>query len=118
MSRKETFIPRHMALDLLTSQQMGVGAEPEIADAGEQIGVERNAGADIDRGHDRLEALEALRLVDGQVGHGHDETEYRADHTEIDERVADPSYRLPILTRRRTESNHEQSGNEIAQRGP
>src|SRR4030088_3528319 len=106
MSRKETFIPRHIALDLLTSQQMGVGAEPEIADAGEQIGIERDAGADIDRGHDRLEALEALCLVDGQVGHGHDKPEYLADHAEIDKRVADPSHRLPILARSRTEANH------------
>src|ERR1700681_763947 len=105
MSRNETFIPRHMALDLLTGEQVGGGAEPEIADAGEQIGVERDAGADIDRGHDRLEALEALRLVDREVGDGHDETEYRADHAEIDKRVADPSHRLPILARSRTEAD-------------
>src|ERR1700681_4634788 len=114
MSRNETFIPRHMALDLLTGEQVGGGAEPEISDAGEQIGVERSAGADIDRGHDRLEALEALRLVDRKVGDGHDETEHGADHAEIDERVAGPAHRLPVLARGRDETGQEKGGDEIA----
>src|SRR5258708_1860407 len=117
MSRKETFIPRHMALHLLAGEQMGVGAEPEVADAGEQIGIERDAGADVDRGDDRLEALEALRLIDRKVRHGHDETEHGADHAEIDERIAGPAYRLPVLERDRDKSGQEQSGNEIAHTG-
>jgi hypothetical protein len=48
-------------------------------------------------GHDRLEALEALRLVDRKIGDGHDETEHGADHAEIDERVAGPAHRLVDL---------------------
>src|ERR1700719_3911315 len=107
MSRNETFIPRHMTLDLLTGEQVGVGAEPEIADAGQQIGVERGAGADIDRGYDRLETLEALRLVDRKIGDSHDETEHGADHAEIDERVAGPAHRLPILARNCDERGQE-----------
>src|SRR5258708_28712804 len=98
---KDTFSRRHMALDLLPGQQMRVGAEPEIADAGDEVGVEGGAGADVNRGHDRLEALEALRLVDREVGDGHDETEYRTNHAQVDERVAGPAHRLPVLARDR-----------------
>src|SRR5437879_1105591 len=114
MSRKETFIPRHIALYLLAGEQMGVGAEPEIADAGEEIGIEGDAGADIDRGDDRLEALEALRLVDRKVRHGHDETQYGADHAEIDQRIAGPAHGLPVLERDRNKSGQKQRGDEIA----
>src|ERR1700730_13163838 len=113
MSRKETFIPRHMALHLLAGEQMGVGTEPEIADAGEQIGIERDAGADIDRSDDGLEALEALRLVDRQVRYGHDETEHGADHSEIDQRIAGPAHGLPVLERDRNKSGQEQCSDEI-----
>src|SRR5207247_9006258 len=92
MSRNETFIPRHMPLDLLAGEQVGVGAQPEITNAGEQIGIKRSAGANIDRGHDCLEALEGPRLVEREIGDGHHDNENGADHAEIGERSADPPH--------------------------
>src|SRR5258708_6326664 len=114
MSRKETFIPRHMASDLLPGEEMGVGAEPEIADAGDQVRVQRRAGADIDRGHDLLEAVEVLRLLYGEIANCHDQAEHGADHAEIDERVAGPSHGLPVLARHRDEAGHEEDRHQVA----
>jgi len=50
MSGRKTFpFPAPMALHLLAASKHGRGAGPEVADAGEQIGIERNASADIDQ---------------------------------------------------------------------
>jgi hypothetical protein len=57
----------------------------EIRRAGHDVVViERRARADIDRGHDRLEVLEALAFVGREVADGDDEADDGADHAEID----------------------------------
>src|SRR5258708_22918718 len=99
MSRNETFIPRHMALDLLASEQMRVGAKPQIADAGDQVRVERRARADIDRRDEGLEALEILRLIDGEIAHPPAQAEHRPDHAQIDHSVPSPAPVRPLFPR-------------------